>query len=101
MKNIFIIVIIALFSITGEAMAADTSSAIDDNGAVIAGAATAGATVVGTGALAATASAATITSTLAAVGAGSMAIGIGVVAAVPIIAGGSAYMAYKWFTSDD
>ena len=57
-------------------------------------------TVAGIGVAAAGSSAAAMTSTLATIGCGSMAAGIGVVAAAPLAVGGIVYGLWKLFSDD-
>jgi hypothetical protein len=77
----------------------DNMSESDDN-AKKAGAVGATGTVAGIGVAAAGSSAAAMTGTLATIGCGSMAAGIGVVAAAPLAVGGIVYGLWKWLADD-
>lgn len=73
----------------------------DSSGSEKAALAAGGVTAAGIGVAASTVSAATITSTLAVVGGGSMAVGVGVVAAVPLVVGAAAYGLWSWMSDDE
>ena len=90
--------LMAFFIFTGNLHAAEKTTG---NGAVIASSVAAGGTAIATGAAASTMSGAVIMSTLATVGAGSAAVGVGVVAAAPIAVGATVYAVWRWCTDDD
>ena len=91
MKALSILTVVFFMIVSNAAFAENKEKIAIDKDAAIAGGTAAGATVVGAGVAASTVSAATITGTIAAIGGGSMAVGIGVVAAVPILVGGAVY----------
>ena len=98
-KAFLSLVVGALVMFSQSSHAADCSN--DHTGAVIAGSVAGGASAVGLGATATTMSGAVIMSTLATAGAGSAAVGIGVIAAVPLAIGASVYGLWYWLSGDD
>ena len=90
--------LLAFFMFTGNLYAAETAAV---NNAEIAGSVAAGGTALAAGAAASTMSGATIMTTLASIGAGSAAAGIGVVAAAPIAVGAVVYAVWHWCSDDD